>query len=60
MFSIERQHFVGTPVNISTGAAPYNGTHRFYAETGHVTFESFTDAYNIAFGVLPENAYPKF
>ncbi|HTA90901.1 MAG TPA: hypothetical protein VK745_15025, partial [Polyangiaceae bacterium] len=60
LFSMERQKFPGSPVNISTGAPPYDDSHRFYAEVGHVAFESFGAAINIAFGVLPENSEPAF
>jgi hypothetical protein len=60
MFSMEHMHYVGMPVNISTAQPPYGGSHRFYADTGHVGFDNFTDALNIAFGVPPENQHPTF
>jgi len=61
MFAAEHLHFVGVPTNITTGKAPYGGTHRFYAATGHSDFSSgYDDAVNIAFGVLPENLNPTF
>jgi hypothetical protein len=64
MFAMERMHYVGTPVNISTATPPYGGSHRFYADVGHTSFDpqsqpQFTDAINIAFGVLAENAAGK-
>src|SRR5260221_11226117 len=60
MFAMERMHYVGTPVNISTANAAFDGSHRFYADAGHTGFDPTTtpaliDAINIAFGVLPEN-----
>jgi len=61
MFTMDRMNFVGAPVNVSKVAAPYNGSHRFYGDVGHVGLNNFpVDAVNIAFGVLPENANPKF
>jgi hypothetical protein len=61
MFSMERMNFVGAPVNVNEVAAPYNGSHRFYGNVGHVGTNDFpNEAVNIAFGVLPENAAPKF
>jgi hypothetical protein len=61
MFTMERMNFVGAPVNVNEVAAPYNGSHRFYGNVGHVGTNDFpNDAVNIAFGVLPENATPKF
>jgi hypothetical protein len=61
MFSMDRMNFVGAPVNVNEVAAPYNGSHRFYGNVGHVGTNDFpNDAVNIAFGVLPENAAPKF
>jgi hypothetical protein len=58
LFTMERMKFVGQPVNITTAKAPYNGTHRFYAEAGHDGFDSapYYDALNIAWGVPPDNA----
>lgn len=56
MYTMELMGFLGDPVNISTATAPYGGSHRFYADTGHSGFDDFTDALNIAFGVPPENA----
>jgi hypothetical protein len=57
-FTMEHMKFVGTPVNVTTGKAPYGGTHRFYADAGHDGFDSapYYDALNIAWGVPPENA----
>lgn len=57
-FTMERMHFVGKPVNVTTAKAPYDGTHRFYADAGHDGFDSapYWDALNIAWGVPPENA----
>jgi hypothetical protein len=64
LFAMDRMHYVGTPVNITTAQAPYGGSHRFYAETGSVGFSNNggfpIDAINIAFGVLPENLNPTF
>jgi len=58
---MDRMNFVGAPVNVSKVAAPYNGSHRFYGDLGHVGLNLFpVEAVNIAFGVLPENASPKF
>ena len=60
-YAMNRLNLIGAPVNISTGTTPYGGSHRFYANTGHVDFSSgFDDAINVAFGVLPENAHPTF
>jgi hypothetical protein len=57
-FTMERMHFVGKPINISVAKAPYDGTHRFYADAGHDGFDSmpYWDALNIAWGVPAENA----
>jgi len=57
-FTMERMKFIGKPVNVSTAKAPYDGTHRFYADAGHDGFDSapYYDALNIAWGVPPENA----
>jgi len=57
-FTMEHMKFVGQPVNVTTGKAPYGGTHRFYADAGHDGFDSapYYDALNIAWGVPPENA----
>jgi hypothetical protein len=57
-FTMERMKFLGKPVNVSTAKAPYDGTHRFYADAGHDGFDSapYYDALNIAWGVPPENA----
>jgi hypothetical protein len=57
IFTMERMGFVGKPVNVTTGAAPYGGSHRFYAEAGHDGFggEVYDDAMNIAWGVPAEN-----
>jgi hypothetical protein len=41
------------------GPGPYN-SNRFCANAGHGGFESYTDAINEAFGVLPENRNPNF
>jgi hypothetical protein len=62
MWSMDHMKFIGTPVNISKATAPYDGSHRFYAETGHSGFpDGFPmDAINIAFGVPPENQKPTF
>ena len=61
MFTMERMNFVGAPVNVNEVAAPYNGSHRFYGNVGHVGTNAFPNAaVNIAFGVLPENANPNF
>jgi hypothetical protein len=58
LFTMERMQFVGAPVNVTTGSAPYGGSHRFYADAGHDGFDSapYHDALNIAWGVPPENA----
>lgn len=57
-FTMERMHFIGKPVNVSTAKAPYDGTHRFYADAGHDGFDAmaYWDALNIAWGVPAENA----
>jgi hypothetical protein len=57
-FTMERMKFVGKPVNVTTARAPYDGTHRFYADAGHDGFDSapYYDALNIAWGVPSENA----
>jgi hypothetical protein len=57
-FTMERMKYIGKPVNVSTAKAPYDGTHRFYADAGHDGFDSapYYDALNIAWGVPPENA----
>jgi hypothetical protein len=57
-FTMERMHFIGKPVNVTTTKAPYDGSHRFYADAGHDGFDSapYYDALNIAWGVPPENA----
>jgi len=57
-FTMERMHFVGKPVNVTTAKAPYDNTHRFYADAGHDGFDSapYWDALNAAWGVPPENA----
>jgi hypothetical protein len=61
MFSMDRMSFVGAPVNVNEVAPPYNGSHRFYGNVGHVGTNQFpNEAVNIAFGVLPENASPTF
>jgi hypothetical protein len=61
MFTMERMNFIGTPVNVNEVAAPYNNTHRFYGNVGHVGLNDFPNAaVDIAFGVLPENANPTF
>jgi hypothetical protein len=62
MYTMERMQFVGQPVNISTATAPYGGSHRFYADTGHSAFPGGfpVDAMNIALDVLPENRNPTF
>jgi hypothetical protein len=61
MFTMERMHFVGAPVNVTQVAAPYNGSHRFYANVGHGALSEFPiAAVNVAFGVLPENSNPTF
>ena len=61
IFSMERMNFVGAPVNVNEVAAPYNGSHRFYGNVGHVGANDFPNAaVDIAFGVLPENTSPKF
>lgn len=61
MFTMERMHFVGAPVNVTEVAAPYNGSHRFYANVGHGALSEFPIAsVNVAFGVLPENSNPTF
>jgi hypothetical protein len=58
LFTMERMGFAGEPVNITTATAPYDGSHRFYADTGHDGFdgEIYYDALDIAWGVPPENA----
>jgi hypothetical protein len=57
-FTMERMKFVGKPVNVTTAKAPYDGSHRFYADAGHDGFDAaiYYDALNIAWGVPPENA----
>jgi hypothetical protein len=60
MFGMNRMGYVGMPVNISTTPAPYNNTHRFYADEGHTGFDTHIEALDIAFGVPPENQNPKF
>lgn len=57
-FTMEHLKFVGKPVNVSTAKAPYDGSHRFYADAGHDGFDSmpYWDALNIAWGVPAENA----
>jgi hypothetical protein len=57
IFTMERMGFIGKPMNVTTGAAPYAGTHRFYADAGHDGFEgaAYDDAMNIAWGVPQEN-----
>jgi len=53
--------FVGAPVNVTEVVAPYNGSHRFYANVGHGALSEFPiAAVNVAFGVLPENSDPTF
>ena len=49
-------------MNISKVAAPYNGSHRLYAATGHNGFPNGfpIEAINLAFGVPPENQNPTF
>jgi hypothetical protein len=58
LFTMERLGFAGMPVNISTAVAPFGGSHRFYADTGHDGFDGaqYFDALNIAWGVPVENA----
>jgi hypothetical protein len=57
LFSMEYMKYSGTPVNISTVAAPYGGSHRFYANDGHSSFDDqkYWPALAIAWGVPPEN-----
>lgn len=57
-FTMERMKFIGKPVNVSSAKAPYDGSHRFYADTGHDGFDgaAYYDALNIAWGVPAENA----
>jgi hypothetical protein len=57
-FTMEHMKFVGKPVNVTTAKAPYDGTHRFYADAGHDGFDSapYYEALNFAWGVPPENA----
>jgi hypothetical protein len=58
---MDRMSFVGAPVNVTEVAAPYNGSHRFYANVRHGALTLFPiAATNIAFGVLPENLNPTF
>ena len=58
--------FIGTPTNITVGLgmAPYGGSHRFYAakntDFAIQNIGPWSDALNIAFGVLPENEHPNF
>jgi len=61
MFTMERMAFVGQPVNVETTAPPYGGSHRFYANVAHGDLGWYPyQAFNIAFGVLPENLVPGF
>jgi hypothetical protein len=57
LFSMEYLKYSGTPVNISTAAAPYGGSHRFYANDGHSGFDDqkYWPALQIAWGVPQEN-----
>jgi hypothetical protein len=57
IFTMERMGFVGKPVNVTTAAAPYDGSHRFYADAGHDGFDGpmYEAALNIAWGVPAEN-----
>jgi hypothetical protein len=61
-WSMDHMKYIGMPVNLSKSAAPYNGSHRFYAPVGHSGFPNGfpMDAINIAFGVPPENQNPAF
>jgi hypothetical protein len=61
MFTMERMHFSGQPVNVTKAAPPYSGSHRLYSDAGHGALDMFpVDTLNVAFGVLPENLTPNF
>jgi hypothetical protein len=57
IFTMERMGFIGKPVNVTTATAPYDGSHRFYADAGHDGFDAamYEAALNIAWGVPAEN-----
>jgi hypothetical protein len=57
LFTMERMGFSGQPVNVSTATPPYDGSHRFYADDGHSSFDGpeYWPALQIAWGVPDEN-----
>lgn len=57
LFTMERMGYSGTPVNISTATPPFDGSHRWYADDGHSSFDGpeYWPALQIAWGVPDEN-----
>lgn len=57
LFTMERMGFSGQPVNISTATPPFDGSHRWYADDGHSSFDGpeYWPALQIAWGVPDEN-----
>jgi len=63
LFGWEQLQYLGSPVNISTANYPYAGSHRLYAEEGHLDFINIAKydlPMNLAFAVPDSNRNPTF